>query len=89
MTAIDRTAYPRPGERLTGEELDARYRVSDADHDFIRAHARGDAGRLTLATLLKARQDWGCFPAADRRTSPYRDAPGIAARAGRGASAPR
>lgn len=58
MTAIDRTAYPRPGERLTGEELDARYRVSDADHAFIRANARGDAGRLTLATLLKARQDW-------------------------------
>ena len=63
MTAIDRTAYPRPGERLTGEELDARYRVSDADHAFIRANARSDAGRLTLATLLKARQDLGCFPA--------------------------
>lgn len=63
MTAIDRTAYPRPGERLTREELNARYRVSNADHAFIRANARGDAGRLTLATLLKTRQDWGCFPA--------------------------
>ena len=63
MTAIDRTAYPRPGEKLTREELDNRYSVSETDHAFIRATARTDAGRLTLATLLKARQDLGCFPA--------------------------
>ena len=63
MTAMDRTAYPRPGERLTREELDARYNLNETDHAFIRATARGDAGRLTLATLLKARQDLGCFPA--------------------------
>ena len=63
MTAIDRTAYPRPGEKLTREELDNRYSVSETDHAFIRATARSDAGRLTLATLLKARQDLGCFPA--------------------------
>jgi hypothetical protein len=63
MTALDRTAYPRLGERLTREELDARYRLSEADQAFIRATACGDAGRLTLATLLKARQDLGCFPA--------------------------
>jgi len=25
MTAIDRTAYPRPGARLSREELGARY----------------------------------------------------------------
>jgi hypothetical protein len=55
MTAIDRTAYPRPGEKLTREELDNRYGISETDHAFIRATARGDAGRLTLATLLKAR----------------------------------
>src|SRR5208337_985207 len=61
--AMDRTAYPRPGERLTREELDARYSLNETDHAFIRATARGDAGRLTLATLLKARQDLGCFPA--------------------------
>ena len=65
MTAIDRTAYPRPGARLTREELDARYALSEADLAFIRASARGDAGRLMLATLLKARQDLGCFPAPD------------------------
>jgi Domain of unknown function (DUF4158) len=63
MTAIDRTAYPRPGEKLTREELDNRYCISETDHAFIRATARSDAGRLTLATLLKARQDLGCFPA--------------------------
>ena len=63
MTAMDRTAYPRPGERLTGEELDARYSLSETDHAFISATARGGAGRLTLAALLKARQNFGCFPA--------------------------
>jgi Domain of unknown function (DUF4158) len=61
MTAIDRTAYPRPGARLTRQELTARYDLEDADLAFIRANARGDAGRLTLATLLKTRQDLGCF----------------------------
>ena len=63
MTAIDRTAYPRLGEKLTREELDNRYNISETDHAFIRATARSDTGRLTLATLLKARQDLGCFPA--------------------------
>jgi TnpA family transposase len=63
MTAIDRTAYPRPADQLTREELDGRYNLSEADRAFIRTTARNDAGRLTLATLLKARQDLGCFPA--------------------------
>src|SRR5512135_1379226 len=62
MTAIDRTAYPRPGERLTREELQARYHLSETDRTFIRAVARGDAGRLTLAALLKTRRDSGRFP---------------------------
>jgi len=62
MTAIDRTAYPRPGEKLTPDELDSRYRISETEHAFIRTTARSDAGRLTLAILLKARQDLGCFP---------------------------
>ncbi|MGO9357812.1 MAG: Tn3 family transposase [Xanthobacteraceae bacterium] len=61
MTAIDRTAYPRPGARLTREELTARYNLADADLAFIRANARADAGRLMLATLLKTRQDLGYF----------------------------
>ena len=61
MTVIDRTAYPRPGARLTGEELTARYDLADPDLAFIRANTRGDAGRLMLATLLKTRQDLGGF----------------------------
>jgi len=63
MTAIDRTVYPRPNEKLTREELDTRYCISETGHAFIRATARSDVGRLMLATLLKARQDFGCFPA--------------------------
>ena len=65
MTAIDRTAYPRPGARLTREELGERYHLSDPDLAFIHASARGDIGRLMLAMLLKARRDFGCFPAPD------------------------
>jgi hypothetical protein len=61
MTAIDRTAYPRPGARLTREELTARYDLTNSEFAFVRANARGDAGRLMLATLLKTRQDLGCF----------------------------
>lgn len=61
MTAMDRTAYPRPGERLTREELQTRYDLSEADHAFLRAAARGEAGRLTLATILKTRLDLGVF----------------------------
>jgi TnpA family transposase len=65
MTAIDRTAYPRPGSRLTREELRARYTLTETDLAFIRLCARGEIGRLMLATLLKARQDLGYFPATD------------------------
>lgn len=63
MTAIDRTAYPRPGVRLTPEELNVRYNLSEADHDFVSVTARTDAGRLTLAIMLKTRLDLGYFPA--------------------------
>jgi hypothetical protein len=63
MTAIDRTAYPKSGERLTRQELEHRYSLSEADLVFIRSKARGAPGRLTLAVLLKARQDLGFFPA--------------------------
>jgi len=34
MTAIDRTAYPRPGSRLTREELRARYTLTETDLIF-------------------------------------------------------
>jgi hypothetical protein len=63
MTAIDRTAYPRPGTRLTREELSARYDLTETDLALIRASARGGSGRLVLATRLKTRQDVGYFAA--------------------------
>jgi pimeloyl-ACP methyl ester carboxylesterase len=65
MTAIERTAYPRPGARLTRDELGARYSLSDTDFAFIRTSARGDSGRMLLATLLKSRQDLGYFATPD------------------------
>jgi TnpA family transposase len=65
MTAIDRTAYPRLGTRLTREELVARYTLTEADLVFVRANARGNSRRLLLAVLLKIRQDAGYFPALD------------------------
>ena len=65
MTAVDRTAYPRPGARLTREELDERYDLTETDLASIHATARGDEGRLMLAVLLKARQDLGMFPTPD------------------------
>jgi len=63
MTAINRTAYPRPGARLTREELGARYDLTEADLAFVHASARTGPGRLLLATLLKTRRDLGYFPA--------------------------
>lgn len=63
MTAINRTAYPRPGSRFTRDELGARYNLTEADLAFIHASARFGPGRLLLAILLKTRRDLGYFPA--------------------------
>lgn len=65
MTAIDRTAYPRLGARLTREELAVRYHLTETDRTFIDARARGGTGRLMLATLLTTRRDLGRFPTSD------------------------
>src|SRR3954468_423796 len=62
MTAIDRTAYPRPRARLSREELGFRYDLTETDLTFLRANARGDNGRLLLAVLLKSRRDVGAVP---------------------------
>ena len=40
MSAIDRTAYPRPGARLTQEELGARYDLTETDMTLARASER-------------------------------------------------
>ena len=66
MTAIDRTAYPHVGARLSPEERRARYDLTDAERAFVASKARGDANRLMLATLLKTRSHLGYFAAPDR-----------------------
>jgi TnpA family transposase len=63
MTAIDRTAYPRPSARLSREELGLRYDLTETDLAFVRTNARGDDGRFLLSVLLKTRRDFGFFPA--------------------------
>ena len=61
MASIDRTAYPRFPAQLGDRELDRDYRLSDPERLFVRRQARGDAGRLSLALLLKTRQRLGYF----------------------------
>lgn len=63
MMAINRTAYPRPGVRLTRDEPGIRYNLTEADLAFVHASARTGPGRLLLAMLLKTRRDLGYFPA--------------------------
>jgi Domain of unknown function (DUF4158) len=62
MASIERTAYPRFSKRMSAEELCACYELSDAALDFVGANANGDRQRLTLAVLLKTRQQLGYFP---------------------------
>ena len=62
MASLDRTAYPRLGKRLSDEELSACYELSEEEQDFVRRNAHKDNGRLTLAILLKTRQQLGYFP---------------------------
>ena len=62
MTAIDRTAYPRLGNRLSAVELQAKFGLSETDRAFIASNGRTDAKSLTLAALLRARQAYGLFP---------------------------
>jgi len=63
MTAIDRTAYPCAGRRPDRAELRQHYDLCEAEHAFVRRHARGDTGRLLLALTLKTRTHLGYFPA--------------------------
>lgn len=63
MASLDRTAYPRLGKRLNEEELNVRYALSEEEQDFVQRNARNDSGRLTLAIMLKTRQQLGYFPA--------------------------
>ncbi len=62
MASLDRTAYPRLGKRFSDEELCACYELSGEEQDFVRRNAHKDNGRLTLAIMLKTRQQLGYFP---------------------------
>ena len=62
MTSIDRTAYPRFARRLSEEELEERYSLTTDEYRFVDVNARSESGRLTLAIMLKARQQLGYFP---------------------------
>jgi hypothetical protein len=50
MTAIDRTAYPRPGSRLTRKKLRARYTVTEAEL-HARIYSRALLARVTAEHL--------------------------------------
>ena len=63
MASIDRTAYPRFRGPLTDAELEADFTLSADEETFVRRHARGEVGRLSLAVSLKTRQWLGYFPA--------------------------
>ena len=69
MTAIDRTAYPRPRQRPDRAELRQHYDLTEAEHRFLSRYARGQAGRLLLAVMLKTRAHLGLFPAPNDVTS--------------------
>ena len=68
MTAIERTAYPRVERRPDRAELCQHYDLTEAEHVFLRRHARGDVGRLLLALVLKTRAHLGFFPAPNEVT---------------------
>jgi len=65
MTSMNRTAYPLPGEQLTEGELQSRYTLTEQELWFLQANARGNKGRVALATILKTRQNFGGFFAFD------------------------
>ena len=62
MASIERTAYPRPGKRLSASELEAQYAITDEEARLVRLATNGSSQRLTFLTLLKMRQHLGYFP---------------------------
>ena len=62
MTTIDRTAYPRLDKTLGSQELQSRYELNEEERRFINLSAKGASQTLTLAVLIKTRQQLGYFP---------------------------
>jgi hypothetical protein len=88
MTAIDRTAYPRPGERLTREELDTRYSLSESDHAFIRHYRPKRCRPPDAGGAAEGAPGSRLLPGAAGHSLRYRGTSGVAARADRSASDP-
>lgn len=65
MASIERTAYPRFKSVLSPQELQTLYEPTDSEREFALAHARGNAGQLTLLALLKSHQYLGYLPVVD------------------------
>ncbi len=65
MASIDRTAYPRFRGQLTDAELEVDFTLSEDEEAFVRGHARGEIGRLSIAVSLKTRQRLGYFLALE------------------------
>jgi hypothetical protein len=61
MASIERTAYPRLRSKLIDQELETDYTLTDDEVAFVRRHAHGDVGRLSMAVTLKTRQRLGYF----------------------------
>lgn len=62
MASIDRTAYPFLQSQPTSEELASCYGLNAQELAFVQNKARGGTQRLTLALMLKTRQQLGYFP---------------------------
>ncbi|MCP4933642.1 MAG: DUF4158 domain-containing protein [bacterium] len=62
MASIDRTAYPRFDKMLSLQELENRYELNKNERSFINLSAKGRRQSVTLAVLLKTRQQLGYFP---------------------------
>ena len=65
MTAIDRTAYPRPGSRLTREELRARYTLTETDLTFVRLECPRRHRPSDACDTAESSPGPGLFPALD------------------------
>jgi len=62
MASIERTAYPRPREQLSDEELEVQFGPTAEESALTFKETIGDSARLTFLVMLKTRQQLGYFP---------------------------
>ena len=65
MTSINRTAYPyfRTNQKVTSQELESYYSLTDEELCYVKQNIRGDELRLSFAVQLKVVQYLNYFPA--------------------------